>query len=107
MIRYHNIHVVYTREAETADMYIEKTVHKLGRNNKVTVATSDGLEQVIILGQGAIRMSAEGLYKELHHVLDRLRTDLSETPRVNARTYLLDHAQGEVAQWLDRVRQGQ
>ncbi|MBR2528460.1 MAG: TetM/TetW/TetO/TetS family tetracycline resistance ribosomal protection protein [Blautia sp.] len=107
VIRYHNIHVVYTREAETADMYIEKTVHKLGRNNKVTVATSDGLEQVIILGQGAIRMSAEGLYKELHHVLDRLRTDLSETPRVNARTYLLDHAQGEVAQWLDRVRQGQ
>lgn len=49
---YHNIHVVYTKEAETADQYIEKTVHEIGRKYRVTVATSDQLEQVIILGQG-------------------------------------------------------
>lgn len=59
--RYHNIYVVYTRESETADQYIEKTVHDLGKNNNVTVATSDGLEQIIVMGEGAVRMSAAGL----------------------------------------------
>ena len=49
--KYHNIHVVYTKEAETADQYIEKTVHEIGRKYHVTVATSDAMEQVIILGQ--------------------------------------------------------
>ncbi|MCM1119308.1 MAG: TetM/TetW/TetO/TetS family tetracycline resistance ribosomal protection protein [bacterium] len=63
--RYHNIHVVYTREAETADQYIEKTVHVIGRKYQVTVATSDALEQVIIWGQGASRMSAEELRREV------------------------------------------
>ena len=56
--KYHNIHVVYTKEAETADMFIEKTVHAIGRKYQVTVATSDGLEQVIIMGQGGKRLSA-------------------------------------------------
>ena len=58
--KYHNIYVVYTREAETADQYIEKTVHEIGRKHHVTVATSDGLEQMIIWGDGAVRMSAQG-----------------------------------------------
>ncbi len=53
--KYHNIYVVYTKEAETADQYIEKTVHEIGRKYHVTVATSDALEQVIIMGQGAAR----------------------------------------------------
>lgn len=57
---YHNIYVVYTREAETADQYIEKTVHEIGRKHKVTVATSDRLEQMIIWGDGAVRLSAAG-----------------------------------------------
>lgn len=61
VMKYHNIHVVYTKEAETADQYIEKTVRRIGRNHHVTVATSDALEQVIILGHGAARMSALGL----------------------------------------------
>lgn len=56
--KYHNIHVVYTKEAETADMYIEKTTYEIAREHRVRVATSDGLEQVIILGHGAQRMSA-------------------------------------------------
>lgn len=58
---YHNIHVVYTKEAETADQYIEKTVHQIGRKYHVTVATSDALEQMIIWGDGAMRLSARGL----------------------------------------------
>lgn len=56
-----NIYVVYTKEAETADQYIEKTVHEIGKKYRVTVATSDGLEQMIIWGEGATRMSALGL----------------------------------------------
>lgn len=63
--KYHNIHVVYTKEAETADQYIEKVVHRIGRKYQVTVATSDALEQVIIWGQGAARMSAQELRREV------------------------------------------
>ena len=65
--RYHNIHVVYTKEAETADQYIEKTVHQIGKKYQVTVATSDALEQVIIWGQGAARMSAQELRREVEN----------------------------------------
>lgn len=61
VIKYHNIYVVYTKEAETADQYIEKTVHEIGRKYQVTVATSDALEQMIIWGSGATRLSAAGL----------------------------------------------
>lgn len=70
-----NIHVVYTKEAETADMYIEKTTHELGRKYKVTVASSDGLEQLIIMGQGALRMSSRGLREEVERVNQILRND--------------------------------
>ncbi len=70
-----NIHVVYTKEAETADMYIEKTTHELGRKYKVTVASSDGLEQLIIMGQGALRMSSRGLREEVERVNRILRDD--------------------------------
>ncbi|MBP5280974.1 MAG: NYN domain-containing protein [Lachnospiraceae bacterium] len=60
-----NIYVVYTKEAETADQYIEKTVHKMANQYQITVATSDGLEQMIIWGDGATRMSSLGLLEEL------------------------------------------
>ena len=62
---YHNIHVVYTKEAETADAYIEKATYELGRQNRVRVATSDGPEQLIILGHGALRVSASAFHEEL------------------------------------------
>ena len=61
-----DIYVVYTKEAETADQYIEKTTHELKKNYNVTVATSDGLEQVIIMSQGALRMSAKDLEIEVN-----------------------------------------
>lgn len=63
--KYHNIYIVYTKEAETADQYIEKTVHSIGKKYHVTVATSDALEQLIIWGQGATRLSAMGLKEEI------------------------------------------
>ncbi len=64
--RYHNIDVVYTKEAETADQYIEKVTHEMSRkNNLVRVATSDGTEQIIIMGAGAIRVSAMELFEEV------------------------------------------
>lgn len=63
---YHNIHVVYTKEAETADQYIERFAHENGRKYDVTVATSDGLEQIIIRGQGCRLVSASELEEEVH-----------------------------------------
>lgn len=63
--RYHNIYVVYTKEAETADMYIEKATYEIGRQRRVRVATSDGLEQLIILGHGAQRLSARAFHEEI------------------------------------------
>jgi predicted RNA-binding protein with PIN domain len=63
-----NISVVYTKEAETADMYIEKVTRELGKKHRVRVATSDGTEQIIILGSGAYRMSAAELYEDVKRV---------------------------------------
>lgn len=63
--RYHNIDVVFTKEAETADLYIEKTAHRLSGKNRVSVATGDFVEQVIIFGAGAIRLSPRGLLEQI------------------------------------------
>ena len=68
-----DLYVVYTKEAETADMYIERTTYQLSRDNRVRVATSDGLEQMIILGHGAQRMSAAELKYETDQVMDQIR----------------------------------
>lgn len=65
VIRYHNIHVVFTKEAETADAYIEKTTREIGRKYRVTVATSDNAEQLIILGHGALRLSARAFHEQV------------------------------------------
>ncbi|MDY6314329.1 MAG: translation factor GTPase family protein [Clostridia bacterium] len=71
--RVHNIDVVYTKEAETADMYIEKVTHELSRNHKVRVATSDGLEQIIIIGNGAVRVTAADFKKEIETAENKIR----------------------------------
>jgi len=73
--KYHNIYVVYTKEAETADQYIEKTVHEMADKYQITVATSDALEQMIIWGGGALRMSARGLYEAVENNMEMLRRD--------------------------------
>ena len=71
--QYHNIHVVYTKEAETADMFIERVTHEIGRNRRVRVATSDGMEQIIILGHGALRVSARMFREEVQNVEKQIR----------------------------------
>ena len=103
VITYHNIHVVYTKEAETADQYIEKTVHKIGRENQVTVATSDGLEQIIIMGQGAHRMSARGLRDEIKATENQIRQQWHEK-RQSSKNYLIDNVSDEMAQYMNEKR---
>ncbi len=66
--KYHNIHIVYTKEAETADQYIERVTYALGKRRRVRVATSDGLEQLIIIGHGAQRIPATEFHEELETV---------------------------------------
>lgn len=80
--KYHNIYVVYTKEAETADQYIERTVHKIGKKHHVTVATSDALEQMIIWGEGALRLSAAGFLEEVEAAERRLREEYLGESRV-------------------------
>ena len=70
--KYHNIHVVYTKEAETADAYIEKATYEIGKKHRVKVATSDGPEQLIILGHGALRLSASNFREEMTHVRSQI-----------------------------------
>ncbi|MCR5653825.1 MAG: TetM/TetW/TetO/TetS family tetracycline resistance ribosomal protection protein [Ruminococcus sp.] len=77
--RVNNIDIVYTKEAETADMYIEKTSHKLAKNNRVRVVTSDGTEQLIILGGGALRVSSQAFFDEVKEAEDEIRRIINET----------------------------
>lgn len=74
-----NINIVYTKEAETADMYIEKVSHKLAKNNKVRVVTSDALEQLIILEGGALRVSSKEFFFEIQKAEEDIRNIISET----------------------------
>lgn len=106
IIPYHNIYVVYTKEAETADQYIEKTVHRIGRQYQVTVATSDGLEQVIIMGQGAHRISAQGLKKEIEDTEKTVREEWHQR-RQSSKTYLFDHMSEEMQEQMEKIRLGE
>ena len=74
--KYHNIHVIYTKEAETADMFIEKTTKEIAQKHQVVVATSDALEQMIIMGHGAIRLSANGFWDEIERVNALIQEEL-------------------------------
>ena len=103
---YHNIHVVYTKEAETADQYIEKTVHEIGRKYRVTVATSDQLEQVIILGQGGQRMSARELLEDVIEVSHQIR-ETARQKSSSEKNYLFDHLDEETATRMERIRLGE
>ncbi len=74
--KYNDIYVVYTKEAETADAYIEKTVKEMGKKYRVTVATSDRLEQMIVVGEGAHRLSARDFFAEVERVNEEIRGKL-------------------------------
>ena len=103
--KYHNIHVVYTKEAETADQYIEKVVHQIGRKYKVTVATSDGLEQVIIRGQGAALLSARELRDEISLVKEQIRME-NDRRTQKGKNYLFDHLSENLVDYMEDVRLG-
>lgn len=81
--KYHNIFVVYTKEAETADSYIERVTYELRGRRKVRVATSDNLEQLIILGHGAVRVSAKSFHDEVFGTNEEIRRILQENSRKN------------------------
>lgn len=72
-VDYHNIHVVYTKEAQTADSYIEKATHELVKKARVSVVTSDGIEQLIIMGQGARRISSREFKEEIETMEREIR----------------------------------
>ena len=100
---YHNIHVVYTKEAETADAYIEKFAHENGRKYHVTVATSDGLEQIIIRGQGCFLLSAKELEADLK-AAGKDAMALIDEKKERLHNYLLDAADEET---LAALRKGE
>ena len=103
--KYHNIYIVYTKEAETADQYIEKTVKKMNRKYNVTVATSDGLEQIIIMGQGAVRLSALGLLEEVKEMEKEIRQEfLNKNPE--DKNYLFDHMDESLISEMEKIRLG-
>ena len=86
--KYHNIHVVYTKEAETADAYIEKATYEIGREHRVKVATSDGPEQLIILGHGALRLSASAFRAEAEEAMGQMAAALERNNRPHRRRSL-------------------
>ena len=96
--KYHNIHVVYTKEAETADAYIEKATYEIGKKHRVKVATSDGPEQLIILGHGALRVSASSFHEEMERVRGQISGLLD---RNNQKT-----KQGAVRAALEKALEG-
>lgn len=103
--KWHNIDVVFTKEAETADQYIEKTAHAIGRRYKVTVATSDGLEQVIIRSQGCLLMSARELRQEIERIKVEIRREHLEKNQERG-NYLLNYLPEEEAERMEAIRQG-
>lgn len=105
VIKYHNIYVVYTREAETADQYIERTAHEMGKKYQITVATSDGLEQIIIRGQGCAMMSARELREDVERINQEIRKEyIEQFP--GSKNYLFDYLPKELSEQLQAIRLG-
>lgn len=101
--QYHNIHVIFTKEAETADQYIEKVTQQIGRRYQVAVATSDKLEQIIILGKGAMRLSARDLFKEISETNDEIQVrHLKQIPSKKNR--LFDNVDPALLAYLEDIR---
>lgn len=100
---YHNIHVVYTKEAETADQYIEKFAHQNASKYKITVATSDGLEQIIIRGQGCQLLSAREFESEVKAMENHIRTDYIESSE-SRNTKLIDALNGQALEEIEKFQ---
>ena len=105
ILKYHNIYVVFTKNAETADQYIEKVVHNIGKKKTVTVVTSDGVEQVITAGQGAKLVSAREFREEIRIVGQKIREEF-EARKQSGKNYLFDYLDEELAREMEEVRLG-
>lgn len=105
VIKYHNIYVIYTKEAETADQFIEKAVPEIAKKHRVSVATSDGLEQMIILGQGAHRISARDLLEEIKITNQQMKEEYIQETK-EAKQYLFEGLSENEAEFMDDVRMG-
>ena len=101
---YHNIHVVFTKEAETADQYIEKFAHEHASNYRVTVATSDGLEQIIIRGEGCHLISSRELKEEMERANSAIHAEYVRTNE-NGKRYLLDELSEEQKKQLEEWKE--
>ncbi|EOS22761.1 small GTP-binding protein domain protein [Lachnospiraceae bacterium 3-1] len=101
ILDYQNIHVVFTQEAETADQYIEKFAHENAGKYRVTVVTSDGLEQIIIRGQGCGLISAREFWEEIRASVETVQQEYEEKQE-KGRNYLGDVISEEVAKQLRR-----
>lgn len=104
--KYHNIHVVYTKEAETADQYIEKVVHEIGRKYQVSVVTSDKVEQIIIRGQGARLISSREFREEVELVNQQIREEYESRKKTGNKNYLFDHMDEDLAEEMEKIRLG-
>jgi predicted RNA-binding protein with PIN domain len=100
---YNNIHIVYTQETETADHYIEKTIKTIIRDYNVSVATSDKLEQVIILAKGAVRISARELLGRISQAKEEM-SNLYILKHVKKENLLFDNLSPEIAEYLEAMR---
>lgn len=103
VMQYHNIHVVYTKEAETADQYIEKVTNQLGKKYNVTVATSDRLEQMIVWGQGAKRLSANGLREEIDHINKEIKEKSQNLDKHSNNNSLSEHLSEEILKAIKEI----
>ena len=103
VMEYNNIFVVYTMEDETADHYIEKKVFNIPKEYRVKVATNDGLEQTIIMGKGAIRITAAELKQMIEHEEKNIRQNYTEK-RPAKNNMLIDNVDQKTLEWLEMMR---
>ena len=102
VIKYHNIHLVFTKEAQTADQYIEKFAHQNSNKYKMVVATSDGLQQIIVRGAGCMLLSARELREEMEKANQRVREEYEET-KEKQRNYLMDSLTEESKKQMEEI----
>lgn len=106
VIHYNNIDIVYTKEAETADQFIEAVSQQMARDYRIRVATSDGLEQMIILARGATRITAKELKREIKDAEKEIKA-LYETKASGSKNLLLDNLPPEMAAMIQKMRLGE
>lgn len=103
---YDEVEVVFTKQRESADHYIERIAEQVGREFKLTVATSDALEQLIVLSRGAARKSARELLLEVNQIKQEIRTDYIEETKKQSRNFLESQLDPEVVAWMEKLRRG-